>query len=361
VDTNFRAEIKYLSGSRPKRVVYYLAQVSDHGRMVPPGEGIVFGWFPLRLAADKAIYKNVQEMLKQAHEYIEDHRSRNPPPPLPSQNSHVHSMSAIENGMRGGKVDHRSGIRHSSRSIPGRAGGEREESQGRWRSESPSKSVGIAAGRSENGHGGRVDTTQSFRQSQFDHQDRENNKAQSTLPSENPLFKTRLCERYELEGTCPYGNKCTFAHGTGELRERSIVPDVIAHDNPLYKTRLCERFVKEGFCQYGPKCNFAHGAPELRHRVGNTSAGEEDMDVSMAKLVIEPTNVKLVPPRHAVKPSSPHEGWKSDCGLYTFCLQRLIVVLWFCVLVSCQQHSLTKLSKPRAHHDDGLRKAKKCH
>jgi hypothetical protein len=32
--------------------------------------------------------------------------------------------------------------------------------------------------------------------------------------AENPLYKTRLCERFETEKKCPYGDKCTFAHGT---------------------------------------------------------------------------------------------------------------------------------------------------
>ena len=39
---------------------------------------------------------------------------------------------------------------------------------------------------------------------------------------DNPLYKTRLCERFETENFCPYGPKCTFAHGAGELRERTV-------------------------------------------------------------------------------------------------------------------------------------------
>lgn len=111
---------------------------------------------------------------------------------------------------------------------------------------------------------------------------------------ENPLYKTRLCERFETEGTCPYGPKCTFAHGIAELRERkadlheekpaalpvpppvvpvtvhasnslataaATMPDqnggaMLESSNPLFKTRLCERFMKDQFCQYGPKCHF---------------------------------------------------------------------------------------------------------
>jgi hypothetical protein len=90
-----------------------------------------------------------------------------------------------------------------------------------------------------------------------DHQDKSGRSA-------NPLYKTRLCERFETEGYCPYEGKCTFAHGTTELRERLAdavedkpSPKIESNDgNNLFKTRLCERYMKGMFCQYGPKCNF---------------------------------------------------------------------------------------------------------
>jgi hypothetical protein len=31
-------------------------------------------------------------------------------------------------------------------------------------------------------------------------------------------FRTALCEKYEIYGSCPYQCKCMFAHGPGELR-----------------------------------------------------------------------------------------------------------------------------------------------
>ncbi|KAL7753662.1 hypothetical protein RI367_000593 [Sorochytrium milnesiophthora] len=108
------------------------------------------------------------------------------------------------------------------------------------------------------------------------------------LTPANPLYKTRLCERHEVDGYCPYGSKCTFAHGVEDLRTqpgdytvmltpvdegvlsgqttplsatlRSPITDI----NPLYKTKLCERFMTDSFCQYGPHCHFAHGPEELR-------------------------------------------------------------------------------------------------
>ncbi|CAG8597750.1 8289_t:CDS:2 [Ambispora gerdemannii] len=206
IEDNFRVEIKYLSGTRPKRVVYYLAQAIDHARIFTSGEGLNFHWLTLNNATEKAIYRSMQDVLRQAAAFIEKIK--------PSRNSDPLSPRP--------RVD-----KHQS------------EKNG---------------GGSSNGYSSPLSSP--------------------VMPFENPLYKTRLCERFETEGFCPYGTKCTFAHGTAELRERPLIEEKtgtppISKDgpeNPLYKTRLCERFIKENFCQYGPKCNFAHGEQELRER-----------------------------------------------------------------------------------------------
>eukprot|EP00047_Mylnosiga_fluctuans_P002299 m.223981 g.223981 ORF g.223981 m.223981 type:complete len:243 (+) comp11014_c0_seq1:154-882(+) len=43
------------------------------------------------------------------------------------------------------------------------------------------------------------------------------------------LAKTRLCKHFTATGTCPYDNRCLFAHGQNELRPRdaSIVPGAV--------------------------------------------------------------------------------------------------------------------------------------
>lgn len=86
------------------------------------------------------------------------------------------------------------------------------------------------------------------------------NPTQQTSAESNPLYKTRLCERFETEGSCPYGPKCNFAHGIDELRgktePRFEKEEVITDGNQLFKTKLCEKFMRERFCQYGPKCHF---------------------------------------------------------------------------------------------------------
>ncbi|KAE8657246.1 Zinc finger CCCH domain-containing protein 12 [Hibiscus syriacus] len=45
-------------------------------------------------------------------------------------------------------------------------------------------------------------------------------------------WKTRICNKWELTGYCPFGNKCHFAHGTAELhRYRGSVADTEVKDS----------------------------------------------------------------------------------------------------------------------------------
>jgi hypothetical protein len=37
-------------------------------------------------------------------------------------------------------------------------------------------------------------------------------------PPEKVFYKTRLCDNFETNGRCAYGDRCRFAHGHAELR-----------------------------------------------------------------------------------------------------------------------------------------------
>jgi len=63
--------------------------------------------------------------------------------------------------------------------------------------------------------------------------------------------KTELCKTYELGLSCPYGDKCSFAHGSQELRIKLLVPI-------NYKTVKCRQYHEEMYCHYGPRCQFLH-------------------------------------------------------------------------------------------------------
>ncbi|CAG8600242.1 2558_t:CDS:2, partial [Ambispora leptoticha] len=233
IEDNFRVEIKYLSETRPKRVVYYLAQAIDHARIFTAGEGLNFHWLPLNNAIEKAIYRSMQDVLRQAAAFIEKNK--------PARNSDSVPTRTRFDKHQGGHSDRlESRLKNLNLALP-----------------LDSQKQAISRQRLDGGNSNGYSPLNS-----------------PVMHFENPLYKTRLCERFETEEFCPYGTKCTFAHGTAELRERPLTEEKIGippiskdgPENPLYKTRLCERFIKENFCQYGPKCNFAHGEQELRER-----------------------------------------------------------------------------------------------
>jgi len=89
-----------------------------------------------------------------------------------------------------------------------------------------------------------------------------------------PFKKTKLCKHYE-EGFCPRGDSCSFAHGEEQLG--TPCPPSSGQAGPAMgnafgapnsggfggkKTKLCTHFV-QGFCPRGDGCSFAHGEEEL--------------------------------------------------------------------------------------------------
>ncbi|KAG8448899.1 hypothetical protein GDO86_015829 [Hymenochirus boettgeri] len=69
-------------------------------------------------------------------------------------------------------------------------------------------------------------------------------------------YKTELCRTFHEVGSCKYGSKCQFAHGSEELRG--------LNRHPKYKTELCRTYHTIGFCPYGSRCHFIHNAEEQR-------------------------------------------------------------------------------------------------
>lgn len=65
-------------------------------------------------------------------------------------------------------------------------------------------------------------------------------------------YKTEMCKNWEKNGTCPYNNKCRFAHGKKEFFSKEL------EFNPNYKARDCYNFFKLGHCNYGRRCCFRH-------------------------------------------------------------------------------------------------------
>jgi hypothetical protein len=64
-------------------------------------------------------------------------------------------------------------------------------------------------------------------------------------------FKTEKCKYWDLNKSCKYGDNCAFAHGTYEIRKKSI-------PTSNYKTKRCKQFFESGYCLYGSRCQFQH-------------------------------------------------------------------------------------------------------
>ena len=88
--------------------------------------------------------------------------------------------------------------------------------------------------------------------------DQENTDPSPTNPK---LYKTTLCQFY-LQGPCKNGDKCSYAHGTSELRSSSGLG--VAEVGSKAKTKLCEKFIQFGDCPFGVACSFAHGVREMQ-------------------------------------------------------------------------------------------------
>lgn len=73
----------------------------------------------------------------------------------------------------------------------------------------------------------------------------------------DPKYKTEMCKNWEKYSTCPYNNKCRFAHGKEELMVKE------AEANPNYRAKDCLNFFKYGYCSYGRRCCFKHDERKL--------------------------------------------------------------------------------------------------
>jgi hypothetical protein len=63
-------------------------------------------------------------------------------------------------------------------------------------------------------------------------------------------YKTEICRKWITRG-CNWGDKCIFAHGRSELRDKKLVKS-------NYKTKRCKQFHETGYCIYGNRCQFKH-------------------------------------------------------------------------------------------------------
>lgn len=103
-----------------------------------------------------------------------------------------------------------------------------------------------------------------------------------------PRLKTRLCRHFQTTGTCPFADRCGFAHSEAEIGTPQTAPAYRHTPRPppfvygmdayygmkprgpapeLVKTRLCKHYANTGSCPFESRCLFAHGDREIRPRM----------------------------------------------------------------------------------------------
>ncbi|KAD4384609.1 hypothetical protein E3N88_24777 [Mikania micrantha] len=120
-------------------------------------------------------------------------------------------------------------------------------------------------------------------------------------------YKGRHCKKFYTEEGCPYGDNCTFLHDEQSKARESVVislgPGSAAGANSMlkpsnWKTRICNKWEQTGYCPFGSKCHFAHGAAEL-HRYGG---GLVDIDAKDSPTSMDPNKQGLMPSKPPVEP-----------------------------------------------------------
>ncbi|KAF8380709.1 hypothetical protein HHK36_028199 [Tetracentron sinense] len=106
-------------------------------------------------------------------------------------------------------------------------------------------------------------------------------------------YKGRHCKKFYTDEGCPYGDNCTFLHDEQSKARESVAislgPTVGGgygknENGPIqkpsnWKTRICNKWEMTGYCPFGSKCHFAHGSGEL-HSFGGGLVEMEDRDSS---------------------------------------------------------------------------------
>ncbi|GAB4858155.1 hypothetical protein Ancab_009552 [Ancistrocladus abbreviatus] len=102
-------------------------------------------------------------------------------------------------------------------------------------------------------------------------------------------YKGRHCKKFYTDEGCPYGDNCTFLHDEQSRARESVAISVsptvgsgygtsgVNQKPSNWKTRICNKWETTGNCPFGSKCHFAHGLAEL-HKYGGAVVETEGRD-----------------------------------------------------------------------------------
>jgi len=114
--------------------------------------------------------------------------------------------------------------------------------------------------------------------------------------------KTELCKNWELKKVCKFGDKCCFAHGKHELKNKTLT-------HVKYKTKPCKQYHQTGYCPYGQRCQYLHKEAiqpnifftpcqrnsgeesytyEALHEINKLCGTDSDLETIMSKLPSRP-------------------------------------------------------------------------
>ena len=93
------------------------------------------------------------------------------------------------------------------------------------------------------------------------------------MAAKKEIIKTAMCKYQANYGNCKNGDSCIFAHSSSELTPKSFGGNgnMIMEGGPVKKKRgntktvLCQNYSNHGKCKFGENCTYAHGSGELRN------------------------------------------------------------------------------------------------
>jgi hypothetical protein len=111
------------------------------------------------------------------------------------------------------------------------------------------------------------------------------------IKREKGKIKTELCLSFDRDGTCQYGDKCRFAHGIEELRQKTR--------HAKFKEVCCDYYHYHGYCRYGIRCCYIHDIPV--YAVGNTVAENIDLLLWKQRKLRLPVFVTVCEEQHKIE------------------------------------------------------------